>query len=111
MTTNVDFPADENGDVLRRMQADGDDLSKPRDIEFFFAFPEEQNATAFAEEIQISLRLRATVSFCRESGVWQATAVTHAIPDHSAITRLEQELTELAQNFGGESEGWGCMQG
>jgi hypothetical protein len=34
MATNLEFPKDENGDVLRRMQADGDDLSKARDIDF-----------------------------------------------------------------------------
>ncbi len=38
------FPNDENGDVLRRMQADGDDLAKPRGIEFQFVFPTEQKA-------------------------------------------------------------------
>jgi hypothetical protein len=34
MTAEWNFPNDENGDVLRRMHRDGDDLTKARDIEF-----------------------------------------------------------------------------
>ena len=30
----MEFPDDENGDVLRRMAANGDDLTRPRNIDF-----------------------------------------------------------------------------
>ena len=38
------FPDDENGDVLRRMQADGFDFTQPHNIEFFAIFPTEEDA-------------------------------------------------------------------
>lgn len=33
------YPNDPNGDVLRRMEAEGDNLTKPRDIDFTVVFP------------------------------------------------------------------------
>lgn len=34
------FPNDANGDVLRRMEAQGDDLSRPRNVDFTVIFAE-----------------------------------------------------------------------
>ena len=47
MTT--DFPNDETGELLRLMQEQGDDLSKPRDIDFFLIFETRDEAHAFVE--------------------------------------------------------------
>ena len=49
MSTRLEFPDDTNGDVLRRMQKSGDDLTQPPMIDFCFAFPERRQALAFAE--------------------------------------------------------------
>jgi len=38
------FPADENGDVLRRMAEHGDNLSVARDIDFIVVFSDGQAA-------------------------------------------------------------------
>jgi hypothetical protein len=45
----MEFPDDENGDVLRRMAANGDDLSLPRNIDFTVVFPIESTAQQFAK--------------------------------------------------------------
>lgn len=42
------IPDDENGDVLRRMLDDGDDLTLARPIDFFHVFAEESDAQDFA---------------------------------------------------------------
>jgi len=34
------YAKDENGDALRQMEAQGDDLSQPRNIDFTVVFPE-----------------------------------------------------------------------
>jgi hypothetical protein len=107
MTT---FPDDENGDVLRRMQAEGDDLSKPRDIEFQFVFKLEPNSRHFASEVQAKHGLKAETARYEERRMWQATVTKHMVPTHQEITRLEQKLTELAEAHTGEADGWGCMQ-
>ena len=52
------YPSDANGDVLRRLEAQGNDLSKPRNIDFTVVFaephlqPQQQssNATESARE-------------------------------------------------------------
>jgi hypothetical protein len=42
------FPDDENGQVLRYMAEQGDDLSKPRDIDFTVVMPDEDAAMTFS---------------------------------------------------------------
>ncbi|HXI84784.1 MAG TPA: ribonuclease E inhibitor RraB [Verrucomicrobiae bacterium] len=49
MSAPPQFPNDANGAVLRRMFDGGDDLSKPRMLDFCFIFPERHQALAFAE--------------------------------------------------------------
>jgi hypothetical protein len=46
-----DIPGDVNGDVLRRLVADGDNLSVPRTLDFQIIFPDEKSATRFAEVV------------------------------------------------------------
>ncbi|HLJ25434.1 MAG TPA: ribonuclease E inhibitor RraB [Candidatus Angelobacter sp.] len=36
------YPNDSNGDALRRMEAQGDDLTIPRDIDFTVAFADSR---------------------------------------------------------------------
>jgi hypothetical protein len=49
MSVSPEIPNDENGDVLRRMLRDGDDLSQPPMMDFSYIFPERRQALAFAE--------------------------------------------------------------
>jgi Regulator of ribonuclease activity B len=53
---------DENGETLRRMQAEGDDLTRPRDIDFTVVFADESSAEQFAEHIH-ALGYAASVDF------------------------------------------------
>jgi Regulator of ribonuclease activity B len=46
---NLIFPNDVNGDVLRRMEARGDDLTRPRNIDFTVVFADAISADQFAE--------------------------------------------------------------
>jgi hypothetical protein len=101
------FPDDVNGQALRRMAAAGDDLSRPRRIEFYFVFTDEQSAWSFGESIQdncdgIHIRFadptRPVVTVRRI-----------LVPDHSLITRFELFLTEKALSHGGCPDGWGSM--
>jgi hypothetical protein len=46
------LPDDENGDVLRRMVAKGDDLTRPRNIDFSVLFADEGSAEKFAEHFR-----------------------------------------------------------
>ncbi len=109
MSTSLDFPDDENGDVLRRMQEGGDDLSQPRTVDFCFAFPERKQSLAFAEIVD-DRELEVCLSYYEEREMWQAIVKRHMIPTHQDITAWELFLTAHAQSVGGEADGWGCMQ-
>lgn len=103
------FPDDENGDVLRRMQEGGDDLSKPRMIDFCFAFPQRGQALGFAALVD-EREFEVCISYYEEREMWQAIVRRMMIPTHAAITRLEQQMTKRAEQVGGEPDGWGCLQ-
>lgn len=45
------FPDDENGDVLRRMERNGDDLNISRNIDFSVVFPSEAEGDEFAKRV------------------------------------------------------------
>ena len=109
MAPSPDFPDDENGDVLRRMHDDGDDLDQPRTMDFCFAFPDRRQALAFAGLVD-ERDLEVCISWYEERRLWQTVVRRHMVPAHRAITALEQALTARAESVGGEADGWGCMQ-
>lgn len=104
------LPDDENGDVLRAMLEDGDDLTTPREIDFLLVFGEEAAARAFAHAANQLPDLIVSIPGVDEEGIWQVVAGRHMAPKHADITRLERELTVLAESFGGYPDGWECSR-
>jgi Regulator of ribonuclease activity B len=104
------FPDDENGDVLWRMLEDGDNLSKPREIDFSVIFPTEEAALQFAVHL---LRNDQKVSFSEyeehDELPWQVHAHPVMEPTHENISGFESQLGEDAAEFGGSNDGWGSM--
>jgi len=45
------FPDDDNGNALRRLEEQGDDLAKARNIDFSVVFPAESAAEHFADRL------------------------------------------------------------
>jgi hypothetical protein len=103
------FPDDQSGDVLRRMFASGDDLSRPRVVDFSFAFPERRQAIAFAEVVD-GRDLEVCIWYYAEREMWQTTVKRKMIPSYRDITSFELRLASQAESFGGQAGGWGCMK-
>lgn len=106
----MEFPNDENGDVLRRLESPGDDLSRPRDVDFEVVFSQEDAAQAFAEQI----RRLGYEAFVEKTNTapgfpWDARVVRQMVPSHAAISEFERELERLALPLGGRNDGWGCL--
>lgn len=104
------IPDDENGAVLRAMLEDGDDLRIAREVDFHLVFGDEAAATAFAQAARQATDLLVSVPSVDEEGIWQVTGSRHMAPTHAEITRIERELTVLAESFGGYPDGWECTR-
>ncbi|GAB6195097.1 ribonuclease E inhibitor RraB [Lysobacter xanthus] len=104
------IPDDENGDVLRAMLEDGDDLTVAREIDFLLVFGEETAAKAFADAATQQDDLVVSAPIVDDEGIWQVIASRHMVPRHADITKLERALTVLAESFGGYPDGWECTR-
>lgn len=106
----MNHPNDDTVDALRRLEADGDDLSRPRNIDFSVVFPTEFTAERFADHFRergYSVELR--FSEVKEGLPWDVTVVNNMTPSHQAITDFEDELQQVAETLGGQNDGWGCF--
>jgi hypothetical protein len=92
------------------MEANGDDLTRPRDIDFVVVFPDEEAANSFAThfrklEYNVSVEFEGTV----KELPWDVVVVKHMTPTHREISDFEDELEVLATPLGGRNDGWGCI--
>ncbi|MDQ0320893.1 hypothetical protein QO002_003031 [Pararhizobium capsulatum DSM 1112] len=91
------FPNDENGAVLNRMQGEGHNLSAPRDIDFSIVFPNEDSAQFFAA--QINQHFDKVVYLETETAralKWEVTATRYMVPTHQDIAKTEELLASIA---------------
>jgi len=104
------FPDDANGDALRRLQRDGDDLTRARDIDFTVVFHDASAAEAFANHFR-RLDHEASVeeTHTKPELPWDVVIVNRMVPSHVGITEFENLLQSVATGFGGRNDGWGCF--
>jgi hypothetical protein len=103
-----DFPPDETGELLRLMQDQGDDLSLPRDVDFFLVFGSEDQAAAFASQAKPGPGFAVSTSPYERTRKWQARLTIHMAPTHGEIVRIERQVAQLGRDHGGQPDGWGC---
>lgn len=104
------YPDDDNGNVLWQMHQDGDDLTEAHEIKYSIAFKTQELAEKCAlfllqEEQKISL----FVDEENEVHEWIVTIYVYMEPEYSDIVDLEEWFTKIAEQHGGEYDGWGCM--
>lgn len=103
-----DSPVEENADVLRRMAGDGDDLTKPRHIDFHHLFAREEDAFEFQQAARNQGHW-SDHDFWAEQNAWLTTVHIRMVPTLEEITAMELALNGIARSFNGEPDGWGCM--
>ena len=104
------YPDDENGDVLRRLEAGGDDLTRPREVDFNVVSPAGNVAEQFADHFRVlgyvvSVELGQVV----EDFPWEVVVKKHMVPSHNEIGSFEEALQSIASPLGGRNDGWGCF--
>ena len=104
------YPDDANGDAFRRMELQGDDLTRPRDVEFTVVFPNENTAKQFADHVcALGYAASAELTGTVEDFPWDVIVVKHMVPSHEEIGAFEDWLQRVAKTFGGQNDGWGCL--
>ncbi len=104
-----DFPDDADGDALRRIIADGSDLSKPMFIDFQIAVPDEASAKALAA---IAGKLGYRVHVYDSPGctlTWTCECSARMLPTYKGVIAVQKELAEISEPFGGVPDGWGTF--
>ena len=105
------FPDDVNGDALWEMHNNGDDLSKPREIEFAVLFSNEEEALKFAETLLIN-RQKVLLSDNEENEgyPYEIVVFVYMEADYDEITGYQELLEMHATKFNGVGDGWGCLE-
>ncbi len=105
----MDFPHDDTGDVLRRIYARGNDLSRARDLDFTVVFPDQTSAETFAEHFRKrGFNVATELSETAEGLPWDVVIVKPMALSHEEITDFEETLQRAADPLGGRNDGWGC---
>jgi len=106
----MEFPEDNIGDALWKMQQAGDDLSIARELEFSVLFPTESLALKFG---QLLLENNQKLSFCpfqnNDELPWEITAYPEIIPSHENIVAYQNLLETSAEPLKGQFDGWYCI--
>jgi hypothetical protein len=102
---------DENAAILRDMTDAGDDLGKPRPMDFNHLFPTRGDAIAFARRVDAEGFTPVVRPYDKPGFPFDVTVTTQAvIPTCDFITSTEQRLGAIAAEYKGRSDGWGCME-
>lgn len=102
--------SEENEEVLRRMRAEGDDLTQPRDVDFTVVFPDELSAHAFADQFETAdVSVSVEQSNTAEGMPWDVVVTKNIVPENETITEFEVFLADRAIGYGGRNDGWGCF--
>ena len=97
----------EEGDqlVLEQLESLGADLSQPREVRHYLYFPAETAASEVADAL-------ATEGFTIEKDrgadgrSWLVLAIQTMVPTPESIAALRTRLTAVADERGGEYDGW-----
>jgi regulator of ribonuclease activity B len=105
------YPDDVNGDALWKMQQNGDDLSKPREIEFTVIFATEDDALEFGETLLVN-RQKVLLSDNEENKEYPFEIIVYVYMEatYDEITGYEELLEMHATKFNGLGDGWGCLE-
>lgn len=107
----MDFPNDDNGQLLQEMHEAGLDLTIPRDIDFFLIFRTKKDAEAMIAAVtEASESTQYKLEKNEIHGDWDLCCTNNMIPSYENITKTEKLLIELAEKHNGQDDGWGVME-
>src|SRR5262245_56593301 len=105
----MEYPHDENGDVLRQMYEAGMDMSAEHEIDLWHLFDDQDDAEEMVRRVG-TMGIQARMKENRDSDAWDVQCIVPMVPTHAAITEMERKLAEVADECGGHPQGWGVLQ-
>ncbi|GGB51216.1 ribonuclease E inhibitor RraB [Shewanella inventionis] len=107
----MQFPDDDNGQMLAAMAEAGIDLTQSLEVDFFLVFDDQRDAESAIEALtQSDMKGELELNFDEESTKWEVIVCLQMVPEYDALVAKETELNSFAQEFDGISDGWGVMQ-
>ncbi len=102
----VQTAPDEVQMILDQLRAAGSDLSRPHPMEFYLFFPTEELAHRVAERIADN-GFRVEVKKTPQGRpAWMCYVTKSMVPRHAEIAAIGKRFSAIAQEFGGEYDGW-----
>lgn len=112
------YPDDIDGEVLKMIAEDGNDMTKPMEVDFHVAAATEETAEQIADAAE-KLGYETYVDFDDGSDdedvdeevtePWTATCRKTMLLQYDAIMAAQAELDEIARPLGGYADGWGTF--
>ena len=103
----MSWPQDADGDVFRRLDAEGFDFSRAVEIDFFIDFettpPPDAALAAISEAYP-------TAEFEMHDDEDYIIVQLQAKLTYSLATSTQEKLTQLTSGYGGSCESWGVFQ-
>jgi len=103
-----DYPDDDDGEALKRVAADGNDLSRPMPIDFTVVVPDEVPGRRVAAEAEAAGYV-PEVYHDDEVDEWVVELTKDMIATYENVVGAQAELGALAAPYGGEVDGWGTF--
>ncbi len=98
--------ADQDAQVVEELKKAGSNMSKPHLIEFYLYFPSKEAASKVAQTLRDE-GYEAQVSLGADNINWLCFATKSIVPTQEALSATGKHLEALAQQLGGEYDGWG----
>lgn len=106
----MDFPSDDNGQILAEMNDAGINLTLIHTLDFFILFEQQDQATNFVNVISADdLAPKTKLQKCSDTGVFEVLVSIEMVPQHQLITDMENYLESLANPLHGYGDGWGIL--
>ena len=102
--------ANANFDTLKRMADSGMDMTSSHTIDFWHLFSTKEAAQSMLHYVRDLGFDSVSVEPNDESGGYDVQVQVELVPTLSTINRMEQILSELAEQHGGHADGWGIKQ-
>jgi drug/metabolite transporter (DMT)-like permease len=100
----IAYPDDADGDALRRIASDGNDMRRPMPIDYHVA----ASTSAAAEAIREAARgIGYSTKVVEEVGGFTVWCTREMLATHDGVLACQAELHRIARPLGGHIDGWG----